>query len=192
MDNLNKEDVSVLTTVRENLLKEIESANIKLSNIQADLRTEEIRRESEKKLDELQDKKKEVFRDEDSVKKLNKLSEREYQISQREQMFIERENALIRREQQVVDLDERRKQMNDDRANFKIYKDNVLKELEKAKEVIEESKVAMNAVIAKESELRAREKGLRKANEELMQSMGVFEKQKREFEIYKNGELVTV
>lgn len=192
MDNLNKEDVSVLTTVRDNLLKEIESANIKLSNIQADLRGKEIRRESDKKLDELQDKKKEVFRDEDSVKKLNKLSEREYQISQREQMFIERENALIRREQQVVDLDERRKQMNDDRANFKIYKDNVLKELEKAKEVIEESKVAMNAVIAKESELRAREKGLRKANEELMQSMGVFEKQKRDFEIYKNGELVTV
>jgi len=192
MDNLNKEDVSVLTTVRDNLLKEIESANIRLSNIQADLRGEEIRRESEKKLDELQDKKKEVFRDEDSVKKLNKLSEREYQISQREQMFIERENALIRREQQVVDLDERRKQMNDDRSNFKIYKDNVLKELEKAKEVIEESKVAMNAVIAKESELRAREKGLRKASEELMQSMGVFEKQKRDFEIYKNGELVTV
>lgn len=192
MVDINKEDISVLATVRDNLLKEIESNNIKLSNIQADLRGEEIRREADKKLDELQDKKKEVFKDENDVKKLDKIVQREYQLSQREQMFSDRENALIRREQQVVDLDERRKQMNEERANFKIYKDNVLREFEKAKEIIEQSKVSMNAVIAKEEELRAREKALRKANEELTRSMGVFERQKREWEILKNGELVTV
>lgn len=184
------EDISALIQVRDNLKKEIGDLNIKLSNVQASLREEDIRRESERKLVELQEKKKEFIEDENVNKRLDLLVSKQYAIEQQEQRLSDREAVLHRREQQVVDLDERRNKLNEERNSFNNYKINVLKELDEAKKTIEESKVIKDEIQSREDNLRAREKALRKKLYDFDMAMGAFIKEKKDWEIAKNSELI--
>ena len=187
----NENDVLVLAQVRDNLKKEINDLNIKLSNAQVSLRELDIVRESDRKLAELQEKKKEYLDDKTVNKKLNSLVEKEYSLEQREQRFSERELVLHKREQELVDLEERRKKLNEDRNTFNNYKINVLKELDIAKQTIEESKVIKDEIKSREDNILAREKSLRKKFDEFDVSMGVFIKEKKDWEVSKNSELIS-
>jgi hypothetical protein len=186
------EDIAVLTQVRDNLNKEIEQLTIKLSNIHTALREEEIRKESDRKLAELKEKTKAYVDDKTINKKLSVLVDKEHNLEQREQRFSDRELALHKREQELVDLEDRRKKLNEDRNTFNNYKINVLKELDEAKQTIEQAKVEKDEIQSREDNLRAREKALSKKFEEFDRAMGIFIKEKRDYEIAKNSELMPV
>lgn len=184
------EDITQLNHVRDSLKKEIKDLNIKLSNIQTALREEDIRKESDRKLAELKEKTKEYVDDKAINKKLNLLVDKTHNLEQREQRFSDQQAVLHKREQELVDLELRRKKLNEERNTFNNYKINVLKELDEAKQVIEESKVIKDEIQSREDNLRAREKGLRKKFEDLEQQQAVLNKERIDWEISKNSELI--
>jgi len=154
-------DLKIIDGLIEFKKKELEKLDIELSNLNAQIHTQQVRREQDKKIDasEMATKFAEEKRKIDAEQ--SKLDIRLRELDLKEQDLRNRDAAIKIREQDVVDYDKKRLQLSAERSNFLKYKYDVELELVGAKNTIAEANETQNKIKMDRDMLDNREKQIK-------------------------------
>lgn len=151
-------DLATLSEVKKNLEEQIKQLEIRKNNLDAQLHTETVKREIDKKLEDTE-KKKEFIQEADKLDNLrNQLNSRVTAIELLEEQQRSRIIELEKREMEMINIEEKRMDLNNERSNFNKYKYEIELELEKAKEIIAEANVSEEKIRMNNEALAGRER----------------------------------
>ena len=180
-------DLSTLKLASDTLKKEVERLNNLKVNMEAEIHALEFKKENVAKLDKV-DIKKQVYDEEVRLnKKASELDSREQALTNRETSFKDRLKMLEEREQSLLNLEEKKKELAEERSRFFKYKFDLERELETAKITIEEAKAIENDYTIKENALKAREIKIQKQEKYWNDEIGKLEHDKKEFQMEKEN-----
>jgi chromosome segregation ATPase len=176
-------DIATLINVRDNLKKEVEKLQIEASNLQAQKHTEEVAKESQQKLEKL-DVQKQVLGEEQRINNLkSELDSRTTAVIQQEERLRERLADLEKREMELVDIDKKRAELNQERANFNMYKYNIERELDQAKITIADANVCQEKLDAERFTIDGRDKHLKEQEKWWNDRIGELEEKEKQVKI---------
>ena len=180
-------EVSDLKDVKEVLEKQVEGLKIVESNTQAQIHQSTIAHEQNMKREREAIRKKETETEHSVQSKLSQIKSRENALEDKEELFRSRIQGIEKREQELLMIDDKRKLIQIERSNFNKYKFDTERELDKAKELIEESKCLGEKHKSKEDELKTREMRVAEIEREWNDRIGKLEIDEKKFEIYKQN-----
>ena len=183
---MKEENITNLETIRKTLQQEIADLESKKQNLFEQNRTEEIRLIGEKKVLQSEMDKKFYQKESEYQSKLNNLKSREETLELKEQKYNERLLNLEKHESKIGVIEVGWKELDEARKNFSIYKNNVEKELDVAKNIICEAGEKGKELLSKEDSLKANQLVLTKKFEKLDYDIGMFNEEKKNFELMKN------
>jgi len=156
----NVKDTDIKQQLSDKLDFEIQEKKILLSNLEAQQHQEKVRRESQKKLEDVQ-KTKQINEETLKVARFQEtLKAREKSLEVREQATVAREQEIEKREQSYIRLEEDIEKYQQERANLLSYKYKTNKELDETIEKINECKEQIGSIEQREENLKFREMAL--------------------------------
>jgi chromosome segregation ATPase len=183
------EDVEIKKEYTERLNQDVQTLEIRKSNLESQIHSLQVRLTSERKLIE-QEKKVKFAEEEERIKRLdNKLYEREQCVELKEIHLKEREKFIVAKELDYAEYRDNLKVFDSDKRLFQEYKEKHNKEVKEAKVILAEAR-------EKEKELKVERDGLEglriqleRREQDIDIQLGELERKNKEFEIYKNSEI---
>ena|SRR3990172_725164 len=181
------DEIDSLKKIRENLKEEVSRLQIIQSNLEAQKHSADILKDQVDKREDA-----ETF---------NKFAAEERRIEQKrieaegridtaeniERSLASRVNEVERRELKTSELETLIAKLNQERANFAIYKDRVEKELQEAQEIIAHAAVTYESINAEREALVGREKKVIEQERWWNDRIGELEIERRNFQIEKEN-----
>jgi len=189
METINKElqEIEVLRNIKTNVQKEIDRLQIILGNLQAQEHSSQIKDEGETKLKEIETLNK--FASDERRIELKRI-EAEGRIDSAEKMQRDLDNRVIeveKRELKTMELEVKISEMNQQRANFEIYKVGIEDQLAEAKVTIAEANALEEKLKIANDMLLGREKKVKEEEKYWNDCIGLLEEERKKFQIEKEN-----
>lgn len=183
-----KESV-ILEKHKARLEQEVKELEGKQRNLETQLQDMAVRLESEKRFVEVETKNKYARREIELKTLENTLKDRDDALERKAAALKEREQGIERHELQMGDINIKRLDLVRDQNDFLNYKDQVEKELSRAKEHIAEVNAKWEALKIEKDRLMGVETNLKKREELVDRELGIMTQAKKEFNQYKKNVL---
>jgi hypothetical protein len=181
------DNIEALEKIELGLEKKVKELQVTVNNLEAQTHTEDIKSEQDTKLKNVEEMNKySAIERGIEVKRIE--AEKRIDIAETmEKALKDREIEIERREQRMLALEGAMAELNSQRSNFEIYKTDVMKQLDQARETIAEGKEVFAKIDSEKQMLAGREAKVKEQERYWNDTIGLLEQDKKKHRIEKEN-----